>query len=120
MTHVTGIGGVFFRAKDPAAMAAWYQRHLGINPTPTSPEDQVWMQAAGPTVFSPFAEDTDYFGPETNQFMINFRVNDLNALVAKLEADGIDIIHREIMDGVGSFAHLFDPEGHKVEIWEPA
>lgn len=120
MPKVNGIGGVFFRAKDTSALAEWYHTHLGINPTPTTAEEMPWMQEAGPTVFAPFQEDTDYFGPKTNQFMVNFRVDDLEGMITALEAAGIDITHRENMDGIGSFAHLFDPEGNKLELWEPA
>lgn len=120
MARVTGIGGIFFRAKDTKALVAWYQTHLGINPTPTTADGMPWMQDAGPTVFQPFQDDTDYFGPMSNQFMINFRVDDIDGMIAQLESDGIEITHREEMEGVGRFAHLFDPEGNKVELWEPA
>ncbi len=120
MARVTGIGGIFFRSHDPAAMAAWYDEYLGINPTPTSVEDQVWMQDGGATVFAPFPKETDYFGPDTNQFMVNFRVDNINDMVAELESKGVEITHREEMPGIGHFAHLFDPEGNKIELWEPA
>jgi predicted enzyme related to lactoylglutathione lyase len=120
MAKVTGIGGIFFRSQDPKALAAWYHRHLGINPTPTSAEDMPWMQEAGATVFAPFAKDTDYFGPETNQFMVNFRVDDIDGMIAGLEKAGLEITSREDMAGVGRFAHMFDPEGNKIELWEPA
>ncbi len=120
MAKVTGIGGVFFRAKDTSALAEWYETHLGINRTPTTAEEVPWMQEAGPTVFAPFQQDTDYFGPKTNQFMVNFRVDDLGGIVAKLTSAGIEIVHTEEMEGIGRFAHLFDPEGNKIELWEPA
>ena len=120
MAKVTGIGGVFFRSSDPASLAAWYHEHLGINPTPTTVEEQVWMQDGGATVFAPFPKDTDYFGPVSNQFMVNFRVDDIEGMVTELRGKGVEITHREEMPGIGLFAHLFDPEGNKIELWEPA
>ncbi|MEL6682084.1 MAG: VOC family protein [Pseudomonadota bacterium] len=119
MEKVQGIGGIFFRAKDPAVLAGWYEKHLGINPVPQGPEDMPWLQEAGPTVFSPFAEDTDYFGRAEQQFMLNFRVADLDAMVAQLEAAGIEIGPRQDMEGIGRFARIHDPEGNPVELWEP-
>lgn len=116
---VTGIGGFFFRAKDPAAMADWYATHLGIAKTPTSEGDMPWMQAAGPTVFAPFCADTDYFG-EAQQAMINLRVTDLDAIVASLAAAGIVAGRFETIEGVGRFARIHDPEGNAIELWEPA
>lgn len=116
MATVTGIGGVFFRARDPQALKAWYSEHLGINSAP------VWMQAAGPTVFEPFASDTDYFAPN-KQWMINFRVTDLDAMIAQLRAAGIMVETRSEWDAhpeVGRFARIHDPEGNPVELWEPA
>lgn len=120
MPKVTGIGGLFFRAKDTDALVKWYHTHLGIDPTPQGADEMPWMQEAGPTVFAPFQEDTEYFGPKTNQFMVNFRVDDLAGMVAQLEKAGIEIVHTEEMEGIGKFAHLFDPEGNKIELWEPA
>lgn len=120
MTHVTGLGGVFFRATDPAGLAAWYKTHLGIdvmagaNPTP-------WIQEAGPTVFAPFPADTDYFGRAEQAFMLNFRVRDLDALLAELRAAGIEVTTNPDWDSeVGRFARIQDPEGNPVELWEPA
>ena len=119
MQKVDGIGGIFFRAKDPAKLAAWYLEHLGINLVPTDADTLPWMQSPGPTVFSPFADDTDYF-PADRQFMINFRVSNLDAMLSQLEAAGISISHRESMEGVGQFARIHDPEGYPVELWQPA
>lgn len=119
MVQVLGIGGVFFRAKDPAALAQWYQTHLGINPVPDAPDAMPWITQAGVTIFSPFDEDTDYF-PKERAFMLNFRVADLEAAVAELAAAGIAASHQTQMDGVGHFARIHDPEGNPIELWQPA
>lgn len=113
---VTGIGGLFFRARDPQALAAWYAEHLGVG----GGEMGVWDQQAGPTVFSPFDVDTDYF-PAEKQWMLNLRVDGLDALKTRLEAAGIEVITKPEWDapGVGRFARLVDPEGNQVELWEP-
>lgn len=120
MQKVTGIGGLFFRAKDPAAMAQWYTDNLGINPVPTDYDTAPWQQAAGPTVFAPFDAETDYFGAAAQQWMVNFRVKDLDAMVAQLRGNGIAV---EVEDEVypnGRFARLSDPEGNPIQLWEPA
>lgn len=117
MARVTGIGGIFFRARDPDELTSWYQRHLGI----TQPDDTVWMQEAGPTVFSPFRAETDYFSPD-KQWMLNLRVDDLAALIARLRAEGIAVETRKEWDGDGSygwFARIHDPEGTPIELWQP-
>ncbi|MDB5182510.1 MAG: putative enzyme related to lactoylglutathione lyase [Candidatus Saccharibacteria bacterium] len=115
---VTGIGGVFFRAKDPDALAEWYKKHLGVFAMDESYEP--WKQAAGPAVFLPFAADTDYFGSATQQFMINFRVDDLDGMIKQLKQGGVKIVKEiEEQEGVGRFAHIEDPEGNRIELWEP-
>ncbi len=119
MQKVEAIGGLFFRARDPKALAQWYETHLGVSQVPTGPDTPPWMQQAGPTVFSPFAEDTDYFGRDDQQWMINFRVADLDAMLAQLESAGIEIGRRDDMDGIGRFARIHDPEGNPIELWEP-
>jgi catechol 2,3-dioxygenase-like lactoylglutathione lyase family enzyme len=116
---VTGIGGLFFRARDPAALGAWYLEHLGVGG-----DNGVWYQAAGPTVFAPFAQDTDYFGDtarqRAQQWMINFRVSDLTSLISSLEAVGIDVETRAEWDSeIGRFARIHDPEGNPIELWQP-
>lgn len=118
MEKVNGIGGVFFRAKDPGALAEWYQAHLGVDPVGQVP----WRQEAGYTVFSPFAADTDYFGRDDQQWMINFRVDDLDAMIAQLAAAGIAAETRAEWDmpGIGRFARIHDPEGNPIELWQPA
>ncbi len=119
MESVTGIGGFFFRAKNPTALAEWYQKHLGISVAPADYNQKPWAQEAGPTVFAPFEQDSSYFGRPEQQWMINFRVRDLNAMAAQLRAAGIDVtIDAEVYPN-GRFARLHDPEGNPVELWEP-
>jgi glyoxylase I family protein len=117
MQKVLGIGGVFFRARDPEALARWYTDHLGIDIA-----DAVWQQRGGPTVFCPFKRDTEYFGRPEQQWMINFRVADLDAMIAQLQSRGIDVETRpdEWDSEVGRFARIHDPEGNPIELWEPA
>ena len=119
MEKVKGIGGFFFRSKDPKALAEWYETYLGINPSPTDMDTPPWMTEEGVTVFAPFAEDTDYFRPES-QFMVNFRVGNMDAMLKQLEAAGVTPIKEETMEGLGRFVHIHDPEGNPIELWEPA
>ncbi len=122
MEKVTGIGGFFFRAKDPKALALWYQQHLGVSPVPTSAEESSWQQEAGPTAFAPFKETSGYFGDPSKVWMLNFRVRDLNKMAAQLEAAGITVKIDPASDpnGLGMFARLHDPEGNPIELWQPA
>ena len=120
MEKVTGIGGFFFRASDPAALARWYQEYFGITPAPSSYDEPSWQQQAGPTVFAPFPASTTYFGDEKQTWMINFRVCNLDAMIAQLRAAGIAVeIDQETYPN-GRFARLADPEGNPVQLWEPA
>ena len=119
MQKVTGIGGVFFRADDPAALAEWYAAHLGVSPAPADMDSPPWMTEAGVTIFAPFPRDSDYFAAD-RQVMINFRVADIDAMLAQLRAAGIEIRNEQTLDGIGRFAHLSDPEGNAIELWEPA
>jgi predicted enzyme related to lactoylglutathione lyase len=119
MERVTGIGGFFFRSKDPKALAKWYSDHLGVNPSPGSPQDQPWRQEAGVTVFAPFKADTPYFGRPEQQWMINFRVANLGRMMAQLKAAGISV-EMEAEDAIGRFARLVDPDGNPIQLWEPA
>jgi glyoxylase I family protein len=118
MERVTGIGGVFFRAKDPDALSEWYERHFGITPTPTSYGAPVWMQEQGPTVFAPMA-DSEFFRAGA-QLFINFRVDDLDAMVRQLEAAGIKVRVDAEQYPNGRFASLEDPEGNQIQLWQPA
>ncbi|NNE54172.1 MAG: VOC family protein [Sulfitobacter sp.] len=118
MEKVLGFGGFFFRAKDPEALANWYRDHLGISPVPQSPKEHPWKVMGGDTVFAPFAADTDYFTAD-KAFMLNFRVNDLGLILAQLENAGIATKRLGDVPGIGRFAHLHDPEGNPIELWEP-
>src|ERR1700730_7625998 len=119
MERVTGIGGLFFRAHDPKALGRWYQQHLGISLTPSSYKDSVWQQEAGPTVFAPFEETSDYFGDAHKLWMVNFRVRDLDKMASHLPAAGIAVkIHAPSYPN-GRFARLHDPEGNPIELWQP-
>jgi glyoxylase I family protein len=120
MEKVAGIGGLFFRAHDPKALGNWYLQHLGIALTPTSQGQTVWQQEAGPTSFSPFPETTKYFGDPDKSWMVNFRVHDLNKMVAQLRAAGVEVTAPVSFPGVGSFSRLHDPEGNPIELWQPA
>ena len=116
---VSGIGGLFFRAEDPGALAKWYEEYLGISLTPTSYDTQPWQQQAGPTVFAPFHEKTDYFGNPEKRWMVNFRVNNLDAMVKQLRAADIEVKVDPELYPNGRFARLYDPEGNPIELWEP-
>jgi glyoxylase I family protein len=113
MAGAVAIGGVFFRSKDPNALAGWYQTHLGV-----TAGGEPWQQQAGSMVFAPFKADTDYF-PADRQWMLNFRVDDLTALMASLQAAGIAVETRAEWDGEwGRFGRIHDPEGNPIELWE--
>ena len=117
MERVTGIGGYFLRAADPAALAAWYRESLGLD----ADDDGLWFQEAGPTVFATFETESDYFGSRSQQVMINFRVRDLDAMLERLRSRGADVAEEtQEMEGVGRFGWVTDPEGNRVELWEPA
>jgi len=115
MTAVA-IGGVFFRAGDPEALQGWYRQHLGV----ALDGAFQWTQQAGPTVFMPFPRDTDYF-PADRQWMINFRVTELDRLLSALRDAGIPVTTNAEWDTpeTGRFARIHDPEGNPVELWEP-
>jgi len=118
MEKVLGIGGVFFRSTEPDALAQWYADHLGIDPVPADYDTPCWQQAAGSTVFAPFRQDTGYFRDPDKQFMLNFRVRDLEAMAAQLEAAGIPVEIDPDTHPNGRFGFLKDPEGNPVELWE--
>jgi glyoxylase I family protein len=119
MERVTGIGGFFFRAKDPKALAAWYEKNLGVTMTPHDYGGEAWRQEAGTTVFEPFKHDTTYFGDMRLQWMINFRVRDLDKMAAQLRANGTAVeIDPETYPN-GRFAKTADPEGNPIQLWQP-
>ena len=115
---VTGIGGLFFRANDPKALAKWYFDHLGINLVPSSYDGQAWRQQAGPCAFQPFPEKTKYFGDDTKRWMVNFRVRNMDKMAAQLRAAGVTVDIDQKLYPNGRFAHLHDPEGNPIELWE--
>jgi predicted enzyme related to lactoylglutathione lyase len=119
LEKVTGIGGLFFRARDPQALALWYKQHLGVELVPTDYEQQPWQQQAGPTAFAPFPDDTTYFGDASRVWMVNFRVTNLDAMVAQLSAAGIVVEADPERYPNGRFARTHDPEGNAIELWQP-
>jgi uncharacterized glyoxalase superfamily protein PhnB len=119
MERVTGIGGFFFRAKDPKMLAKWYEEHLGIAPVPSDDKSVPWRQEAGTTAFAPFKWDTTYFGAADRMWKINFRVKNLDRMTAQLRAAGIAVEVDPETYPFGRFAKLADPEGNPIELWEP-
>src|SRR5690242_5209998 len=122
---VLGIGGLFFRAKDPEALGAWYREHLNVGPgcaaEPGAETDEwTWTAQGGPVVFAPFKQDSDYF-PADKAYMLNLRVSAIAALIEQLQAAGIDVETRDEWNdpNVGRFARIHDPEGNPIELWEP-
>jgi predicted enzyme related to lactoylglutathione lyase len=123
MKKVTGIGGVFFKCKDPKKITAWYQKHLGLNTNPYGATFD-WYEGAdstkkGQTQWTPFAETTKYFEPSNKDFMINYRVENLEALVEELKKEGVTIVDKIETYDYGKFIHILDGEGNKVQLWEP-
>ena len=118
MKRVTGIGGIFFKARDRAALAAWYQKHLGVPVTEHGFAVFEW-KGPGMTVWNAFAHDTTYFAPSDAPFMINYRVEDLHALLAALRAEGVTVDDKVEESEFGKFGLVLDPEDNRVELWEP-
>ena len=123
MKRVTAIGGIFFKSKDPKAQREWYASHLGV---PASEYGAMfeWRNVDKPeekgfTLWNPFKNDTKYFEPSQKEFMINFRVDNLEALMEELKKEGVQIVGEMQVDEYGKFAHILDPEGNKIELWEP-
>ncbi len=124
MARVTGIGGVFLRARDPKALLAWYHDKLGIQLTEYGGVEFVWDDSEAPegkgkTIWALFPANTKYFGPGEQAVMMNFRVDDLDALLVKLEAAGVEIDPKRDNQDYGKFAWIVDLEGNRVELWEP-
>src|SRR6185312_6306886 len=115
--RVLGIGGYFIRAADPQALSAWYGECLGLD----ADDRGVWNQEPGPTVFATFDSESDYLGSRAQQTMLNFRVRDLDAMLAQLRATGADVAEEtQEAEGIGRFGWVTDPEGNRVELWQPA
>lgn len=124
MKRVTGIGGVFFKARDRQSLGDWYRRHLGIDVADWGGAAFRWNgpdnpTGVGTTVWSLFKQDSDYFGPADSRFMINYRVEDLHALLAALRAEGCAVDDKVDESEYGKFGWVFDPEGNKIELWQP-
>ena len=120
MLKVSGIGGFFFRAKDPDALANWYRDNLGIDPVPMAEGEPAWIQQAGETVFTAMDGVVDQFGDPQRAWAINFRVPDLDGMVAQLQAAGIEVAVDAEVYSMGRFASLTDPEGNPIQLWQPA
>ncbi len=124
MKKVTGIGGIFFKCKDAGKLNEWYKTHLGMNTSQYGVNfewrDDEDPTKKGSTQWSPFAENTKYFEPSTKEFMINYRVENLEALVQELKKEGITILDDIATYDYGKFVHILDLEGNKIELWEPA
>ena len=122
MKRVTGIGVIFFKSADPKALGVWYKTHLGLDVTDWGGALFQWGgegSEPGITVWSPFAQDTNYMQPSAASFMINYRVEDLDALLAVLKSEGCNVIDKTESSEQGKFGWVVDPEGNKVELWEP-
>lgn len=123
MKKVTGIGGIFFKCKDPGKMRDWYKTHLGLNTNEYGATFE-WREngdstKTGQTQWTPFAETTKYFEPSAKDFMINYRVENLTALVDELKKEGVTIVDNIESYDYGKFVHILDIEGNKIELWEP-
>lgn len=119
MAKVTGIGGVFFKSPDPKGLAAWYREHLGLDIESWGGVTFPWSDPGGFTVWSPFAEDTAYFDPSDRPFMVNFRVDDLDGILEHLRDAGVEVDDRIGEYDYGRFGWFLDPEGTRIELWEP-
>jgi predicted enzyme related to lactoylglutathione lyase len=124
MRRVTGIGGIFFSAKDPKALGAWYKKHLGIDVQDWGGTAFTWTDAEGnatkgTTIWSVGAADGKHFAPSASSFMVNYRVEDLAALLQALRAEGCEVLEKTDDSEYGKFGWVMDPEGNKVELWQP-
>jgi predicted enzyme related to lactoylglutathione lyase len=123
MKRVTGIGGIFFKCKDPEKTKEWYKKHLGVDAGQYGASFE-WFRSSdgtkkGSTQWNPFPDKTKYFDPSTKEFMINYRVENLEALVEELKKEGVMIVDKLESYDFGKFIHILDGEGNKVELWEP-
>lgn len=119
MERVQGIGGFFFRSRNPQELAMWYNNNLGISLVPQSYESTPWITEAGPTIFAPFEQDSELFGDSRNQWVMNFRVQSLDAMAAQIQANGTPVEIDPVTYPNGRFGKLADPEGNPIQLWEP-
>jgi catechol 2,3-dioxygenase-like lactoylglutathione lyase family enzyme len=124
MKRVTGIGGIFFKSRDPKQLGEWYRRHLGIEVEEWGGAAFRWVtpenpSGTGTTIWNPFKDDTGYFAPSQASFMVNFRVADLHALLALLRSEGCEVDAKVDESDYGKFGWVMDPEGNRIELWEP-
>ena len=123
MKRVTGIGGIFFKSKDPKALSEWYRVHLGFNVEDWGGVAFKWTddpsEGKGTTIWNPFKEDTNYFAPSSASFMLNLRVADLHSLIEVLRSEGCEVLDKVEDSEYGKFGYVIDPEGNKLELWEP-
>ena len=124
MKRVVGLGGIFFKARDPETLGAWYRTHLGINVeawggTSFGIDDQQRTNPNAVTVWSIFKADSTYFAPSQSSFMINYRVEDVHALLAVLRSEDCNVVDKVEESEYGKFGWVFDPENNKIELWEP-
>lgn len=122
MKRVTGIGGIFFKSPDPKRLCGWYREHLGLDVADWGGAVFEWGGAesqAGMTLWTPFAADTNKMAPSSASFMVNFRVADLDALLMALRNEGCDVVGDPESSAFGKFGWVLDPDGNKVELWEP-
>ncbi len=119
MERVTGIGGFFFRSADPDALKTWYRDRLGVDPVPQSQDDEPWRQQEGVTAFAPFPQDSEMIGPPEHTWSLNFRVDDLDAMVEQLRSAGETVDVDPERYSMGRFAAMRDPEGNVIQLWQP-
>ena len=119
MAKISGIGGIFYKVADPAATRAWYAAHFGLSADEYGHMFAADDDAKAMTIWNPFKADTDYFAPSGSSFMINFRVDDLDALLAELAAKGVPCVGEPLDESYGKFGWVMDPDGIKIELWEP-
>ena len=119
--HITGVGGIFVRSKDPKALAAWYRDVLGITLEPWGGAKLSYDAPGHPpaVIWSAFPQTSNYMAPSTREFMLDFAVDDLTAFLARLKEKGVTVIKRDDSDPTGSFAWILDPDGTKIELWQP-
>ena len=123
MKRVTGLGGIFFKCTDPKKITDWYQKHLGLEPNPYGATFEWYADKdsvkKSDTQWAPFKDDTKYFEPSTKEFMINYRVENLEFLIEELKKEGVTFVDEMEVFDFGKFIHILDPEGNKIELWEP-